>query len=105
MNETTTQETGNALAGRDSSGLLNCGGLPVKFSEGERARIQWEEGCSVVSPECTLTKVRKLFVVVEFDSEPGAGLDKTQKFTLRKSGKWIAAEWHWVIGIPELVAI
>jgi len=62
------------------------------FNEGERAQVHWEEGCPVVSPQCTVTKVRKLFVVVEFDSEPGAGLDKVQKFTLRKNGKWIAAE-------------
>lgn len=46
----------------------------------------------------------KLGVVVEFDNEPGAGLKKRQRFTWRRSGRLIAAKWHWTAGIPVLVA-
>jgi hypothetical protein len=81
------------------------GGLAMKRYEiGQRVIVFWLTG-SASTPEGEITKVRRSFVEVTFDREPGGGFDKVQKFTIRKNGEFVASGWHWVSGVPGLRAI
>ena len=77
----------------------------MKYEEGQRVRVLWLDDPSRRAPIGAVKKVSPHVVTVEFDEAPRNGLDKVQKFTLRKTGEFIAADWHWVYGVPGLRAI
>lgn len=73
-----------------------------QYKIGQMVRVFWLDDCDASRPHGKVTKVRKSFVEVTFDREPFCGLDRIQKFTLRKNGEFIAAGWHWALGVPGL---
>ena len=68
---------------------------------GDKVRIEWDVpmGKEFVGE---VVKVAVRFVDVRFDIG-AAGIKSLQRFTRRKDGRYIAAGWHWVVGIPVLV--
>ena len=76
----------------------------MQFKVWQKVKVFWLCGIECLQPEGVVVKVRSSFVTVEFDREPGGGFDRVQKFTLRKSGEFVAAGWHWASGVPGLRA-
>jgi hypothetical protein len=71
---------------------------------GQRTTVMWDVEMAGTFLG-TVISADKAGVVVEFDGEPGAGIDRRQRFTKRKDGRFIAARWHWAVGVPVLVAV
>lgn len=71
-----------------------------RFEVGQGARIVWD--VDIEERRCTVLQVDRLGVEVEVIGEPLGGVQKRQRFTVRKDGRYIAARWHWACCLPEL---
>lgn len=77
----------------------------MELKKGVRVEVGWDCGCTAPVATGVIEKAGKKSVTVHFDNEPGSGMSRVQRFTLRQSGKYIAAGWHYVYGMPYLRAI
>ena len=97
--------TTNAFSAADVCSQRETGEGRCRFFGGQRVQLKWLDGRKLPEPTGVILRATATTAIAAFNEHPGCGLDATQKFTKRKCGEFIAAGWHWELGIPSIKEI